>query len=146
MKKIITSLIISCFLCSSALSIDLSGYAFECHGENNLIKETVAIHHLNKKKIRYSYVALEGDYIMRLIKNAEYEYEVDDISVKIHSKSKTYPEFNVGFEMFPSNPFLSFPHITSPKCKLIDIKNYDPFMKIDKYEIDPNRKDPFQFW
>ena len=44
MKKLITSLIISCFLCLPAISKDLSGNALECYGNNNLYEEIYTDH------------------------------------------------------------------------------------------------------
>tara|TARA_B100000941_G_C27981649_1_gene291344 strand:+ start:53 stop:496 length:444 start_codon:yes stop_codon:yes gene_type:complete len=142
MKKLITSLIISFFFCLPAISKDLSGNALECFGENNIAKELVAIQFISKKKVRYSYVALEGNSVFRLIKNKEFKYNVTEetIYIKSKSQSKVYPEFKVDVEINRTDLSLTFPHMTAPKCRLIDINSYDPFKEIDKYQIQEEPK------
>ena len=137
MKKLFIYLVLSFLYILPVKSKDLSGNTLECFGENNIIKETVAINFISKKKVRYSYVALEGESIFRLIKNEEFKYKVteDIIFIRSKSKSKDYPEFSIDVEINRTDLSLTFPHITSPKCKIIDIKDYDPFKKIDQYQI-----------
>ena len=163
MKKLITSLIISCFLCFPAISKNLSGNALECYGNDNLYEEMLAIHFTSKKKVKFSYVRFGKDssekYIMVLNKDASLKYEVNEKYIVIKTKPMFVHPYGpedkgltrINREDLVVGPiwkernssFDNFPYPSRPQCVLVDINNLPDqsiFNEIKKFTIEEKPK------
>ena len=139
MKKILLSLL----LCSntSALAKDLSGNTLECYGESYRHEEFMALHFIDKKKVKYAFVKydLESNpkYISVLNKGEELKYEVSDefIIIRTNRIFTAYNWWDEGDTLIDRSnlepTWGNYPYQTDLQCKIVDINNNDPFKIFD---------------
>ena len=132
MKKLITSLIISCFLCLPAISKDLSGNNLDCEGKNNVSYEHLSLKFKSKSKVKIKYIFIENqsNHVVEYWSDVTTKYKLEEKygeNVIVVSTKHLRPPLDM--IIYRSDLQVSFP--TNPICKIVD---YDPFKKFDQYK------------
>ena len=137
---------------TNAFSKDLTGNTLECFWETYGHEEYMALHFIDKKKVKYAFVKYDLEtnpkYIAVLNKGEELKYEVfeDAILIRTNRIFTAYNWWDEGLtfiDRFDLKPFRAsydgedaYPYQTDLQCKIIDINNNDPFKIFDDLSME----------
>ncbi len=144
MKK--TFLLLFLIINTNAIAKDLTGNTLECFGESYRHEEHMALHFINKKKVKYAFVKYDLEtnpkYIAVLNKGEELKYEVWDeiIIIKTNRIFTAYNWWDEGETIIERSDLTptsgTYPYQTDLQCKIVDINNNDPFKMFDDLSME----------